>query len=92
MVLLRKCIRGKTLNYIQSETVLENSMVQTLLDLGYEKISISDDDALLANFKNQISLHNPHKHLNNTPMTDSEFERLTISLGDEFFCIFKFHF
>lgn len=69
------------MNYIQSEAVLENSMVQTLLDLGYEKISIPDEDALLANFKNQISLHNLHKHLNNTPLTDSEFERLMISLG-----------
>lgn len=69
------------MNYIQSEAVLENSMVQTLLDLGYEKISIPDEDTLLANFKNQISLHNLHKHLNNTPLTDSEFERLMISLG-----------
>lgn len=56
-------------------------MVQTLLDLGYEKISIPDEDTLLANFKNQISLHNLHKHLNSTPLTDSEFERLMISLG-----------
>lgn len=69
------------MNYIQSEAVLENSMVQTLLDLGYEKISIPDENTLLANFKNQISLHNLHKHLNNTPLTDSEFERLMISLG-----------
>ena len=69
------------MNYIQSEAVLENSMVQTLLDLGYEKISIPDEDTLLANFKNQISLHNLHKHLNSTPLTDSEFERLMISLG-----------
>lgn len=69
------------MNYIQAEAVLENSMVQTLLDLGYEKISIPDEDTLLANFKNQISLHNLQKHLNNTPLTDSEFERLMISLG-----------
>lgn len=69
------------MNYIQSEAVLENSMIQTLLDLGYERISIPDEDTLKRNFKNQISLHNLNKHLNNTPLTDSEFERLMISLG-----------
>lgn len=56
-------------------------MLQTLLDLGYEQISIPDEHTLQANFRNQISLHNLLKHLNNTPLTDSEFERLLISLG-----------
>ena len=69
------------MNYIQSEAVLENSMVQTLLDLGYEPISIPDEETLFNNFKHQISLHNLSKNLKNTPLSDSEFERIMISLG-----------
>lgn len=69
------------MNYIQSEAVLESSMIQTLLDLGYEQVSIPDEQPLLINFGNQISLHNLQKNLKNTPFTDSEFERLMISLG-----------
>lgn len=69
------------MNSIQSEAALESSMIQTLLDLGYGMISIPDEGTLLDNFKKQISLHNLQKHLNNTPLTDGEFERLLISLG-----------
>jgi len=68
-------------NFIQSEAVLVNRMIQTLLDMGHERVSILDEQTLLTNFRKQISLHNLHKHLNNTPLTDSEFDRLLISLG-----------
>ncbi len=56
-------------------------MLQTLLDLGYEQVSIPDEGTLFSNFKHQISLHNLTKHLNNTPLTENEFDRLMISLG-----------
>lgn len=69
------------MNFIQSEAVLENNMLQTLLDLGYEKVSIPDEAALLSNFKNKISQHNLIKHLSNKPLSDNEFDRLLISLG-----------
>ena len=63
---------GKALNYIQSEAVLDNSLVQTLLDLGYEKISIPDEDTLLANFKNQ-------KYGGNEFLVGYKFNLLTIA-------------
>lgn len=69
------------MNYVQSEAALENSVVQTLQDLSYEKVLIADETALLENFKKQITLHNLEKHLKNIPLTNSEFERLLISLG-----------
>jgi len=68
------------MTYLQSEAVLENSMIQTLVDLGYEKVTISKEEELLANFKKQISAHNLTKHLNNKPLSQSEFDRLLISL------------
>jgi type I restriction enzyme R subunit len=68
------------MTYLQSEAVLENSMIQTLVDLGYEKVTISKEEELLANFKKQISLHNLTKHLKNKPLSQSEFDRLLISL------------
>lgn len=55
-------------------------MIQTLVDLGYEKVSISKEEDLLSNFKKQISTHNLTKHLNNKPLTNREFDRLLISL------------
>ena len=69
------------MNYVQSEAALENSVVQTLQDLSYEKVLIADETALLENFKKQITLHNLEKHLKNIPLTNSDFERLLISLG-----------
>jgi hypothetical protein len=56
------------MNYIQSEAVLENSMIHTLYDFGYSKVSIPDEKALLQNFKKQISTHNLLKNLNNIPL------------------------
>lgn len=69
------------MNYIQSEAVLENSMVSTLIDLGFKKVSIPDEAALLNNFKSQINAHNLKKYLNDIPLSDTEFEKLLITLG-----------
>lgn len=68
------------MNYIQSEAVLENHMINTLVDLGYKKVSIPDEDTLESNFREQINKHNLLKHLDNKPLTDNEFDRLMISL------------
>jgi type I restriction enzyme R subunit len=67
-------------NYIQSEAVLEHNMIQTLVDMGYERVSIPDEQTLLHNLHQQINLHNA-KRLNNTPLSDNEFERLLNELG-----------
>jgi type I restriction enzyme R subunit len=64
----------------QSEAVLEKNMIKILQGLNYRLVSIPDEKALLSNFRNEIFLHNIER-LNNTPMTDSEFERLLNALG-----------
>lgn len=68
------------MSYVQSEAELENNMIKTLVDLGYERVIINDEQALLDNFRNQIFLHNQDR-LNNKPLSNSEFDRLLISLG-----------
>ena len=68
------------MSYVQSEAELENNMIKALVSLGYERVVISDEQALLDNFREQISLHN-RERLNNKPLSNSEFDRLLISLG-----------
>ena len=65
---------------VQSEAVLENNMIRSLVDLGYQQVTIKDEDALLENFREQVYLHNKER-LNNIPLSNSEFDRLLISLG-----------
>lgn len=42
----------------QSEQVLENKLVQQLQSLGYSKVSVPNEEALLANLKTQLEKHN----------------------------------
>jgi type I restriction enzyme R subunit len=42
----------------QSEQTLENSLLDQLINMKYERVSISDEPALLANLKNQLEKHN----------------------------------
>ena len=42
----------------QSEAELEKQLIAQLCDLGYEKVSIADEEQLVANFRKQLSLHN----------------------------------
>lgn len=42
----------------QSEQVLENKLVQQLQSLGYAKVSVPNEEALLANLKTQLEKHN----------------------------------
>lgn len=63
-----------------SEAITENKMIQALKILNYEFVTIHDVEALEKNFHNTISKHNLTKHLNNKPLSKSEFERLLIKL------------
>jgi type I restriction enzyme R subunit len=54
----------------QPEQVLENQLVEQLSSIGYTKVSIPDEAALLANLKAQLEKHN------NIIFTAKEFERV----------------
>jgi type I restriction enzyme R subunit len=66
----------------QSEQVLEAGLMKTLMEMGYEYVSIKEEDNLLANFKEQLEKHN-RKELerhHRKHFTKSEFERICIHL------------
>ncbi|SDG82310.1 type I restriction endonuclease subunit R [Psychroflexus sediminis] len=42
----------------QSEQILENKLVQQLYSLGYTKVTVPNEEALLANLKTQLEKHN----------------------------------
>lgn len=55
---------------IQSEQELENNMIDQLVKLGYTRVIIPDEAALLANLQRQLEKHN------NTTFTESEFSNI----------------
>lgn len=59
----------------QSEAELETNLVKRLTGLGYEKVPITDSDALLANLRAQLSKHNSDV-LERIPLTDAEFHKV----------------
>ena len=67
-------VRGYNMSY-QSEAELEKQLIQQLVDLGYEKVTVSNEEELVRNFRKQLSLHNESK-LDGVPFTDKEFERI----------------
>ena len=54
----------------QSEAVLEDNLVKQLVDLGYEPVTIKDEEALKSNLKSQLEKHNK------VSLSDTEFERI----------------
>ncbi|MCM4168058.1 Type-1 restriction enzyme R protein [Arenibacter antarcticus] len=54
----------------QPEQVLENQLIEQLSNQGYSKVSIPDEETLLANLKTQLEKHN------NITFTAKEFERV----------------
>ncbi|MFQ3247548.1 MAG: type I restriction enzyme R subunit [Arenicella sp.] len=54
----------------QSEQTLENNLIAQLELLGYEKVRIDDEDALLANLKTQLEKHNK------LSLSDGEFKQV----------------
>lgn len=59
----------------QSEAELEKLLVKQLINQGYEKVTIKNEEELKSNFRKQLYLHNKSK-LNDIPFTDKEFERV----------------
>lgn len=54
----------------QSEAQLEESLVQHLTGLGYDRVKISNSEELIANLKRQLEKHN------GVTLSDAEFERV----------------
>ena len=54
----------------QSEATLEKNLIEQLIKLKYESVTIKDDKALEQNFKRQLEIHN------NTTISESEFKRV----------------
>ncbi|WP_397444843.1 type I restriction endonuclease subunit R [Polaribacter sp. R77954] len=54
----------------QSEQVLENKLVAQLVTLGYEKVVVEDEKALVINLKKQLEKHNKIQ------FSEKEFERV----------------
>lgn len=59
----------------QSEAELESNLVKQLINQGFNKVKISDEEELKNNFRNELYEHNKAK-LNNEHFTDKEFERI----------------
>ena len=59
----------------QSEAQLENNLISQLVEQGFNKVNIVDEEGLKNNFRHQIEKHNKSK-LNGQPLTDKEFERI----------------
>ncbi len=67
---------------IQTEQALENNLIARLTSNGYERVTIKDKDELLANFKQQIELHNKKRLIETgeETLSDEEFKRIIIHL------------
>ncbi|WP_195955819.1 type I restriction endonuclease subunit R [Clostridium saudiense] len=63
----------------QSEYELEEQLILQLVNQGYEKIKIDDEDTLKKNFRIQLNKFN-EKKLKGIPLTDKEFNRILIYL------------
>lgn len=59
----------------QSEAELEKKLIQQLEELGYQRVSIPDEDTLIQNFRTQLNAHN-QRVLGDNPLTDKEFQRV----------------
>ena len=58
----------------QSESALENNLIKTLINNGYEFISIKNEKELETSFKNQL------EQFNKTTFSDDEFKEILIYL------------
>ena len=54
----------------QSEQVLEENLIKQLMELGHERVTIKDEQALLANLKAQLEKHN------RTTFSSAEFAKV----------------
>lgn len=58
----------------QSEQILENGLIDTLVKMNYKRINIEDESQLIANFRSQLEVHNK------IVLSDEEFNRIMIHL------------
>jgi type I restriction enzyme R subunit len=65
---------------IQSEAALEALLIKTLSKIGYEPVRLLTYEQLVANFRNQIFIHNKER-LGDKPLSDTEFKQLTNLIG-----------
>ena len=54
----------------QPEAILEENLVEQLVDLGYQRIKIADENDLITNLKTQLEKHN------NKTLSDAEFKQV----------------
>ncbi|MDK9850687.1 type I restriction endonuclease, partial [Staphylococcus equorum] len=66
----------------QSEYGLEENVVKQLQDLGYERVSLRNEEQLIANFRRILNERNADK-LEGTLISDSEFKRIMIDISDK---------
>lgn len=59
----------------QSEQILENNLITQLVGMKYERVTIADEPALLANLKTQLEKHNKHR-LNGQALSEKEFAKI----------------
>ena len=64
----------------QSEAKLEEKLLSQLVDMGYQKIDIKDEDALHSNFRKIFNRRNIER-LGGLELSDKEFERLLIIIS-----------
>lgn len=66
----------------QSEYGLEENVVKQLQDLGYERVSLRNEEQLKENFRRILNERNSDK-LEGAPISDSEFKRIMIDISDK---------
>lgn len=66
----------------QSEYGLEENVVKQLQDLGYERVSLRNEEQLKENFRRILNERNADK-LEGIPISDSEFKRIMIDISDK---------
>ena len=62
------------MNQIQSEAQLEEKLIERLAGIGYERVTIRNNDELCANLKRQLEKHNM------ITLSDDEFSKVLIQL------------
>ena len=59
----------------QAEQILENKLIEQLVELGYKKVNITNEESLLENLKLQLEKHNK------TELSDNEFSQILNHIG-----------
>lgn len=67
---------------VQSEQILEEGLIKTLIENSYERVILNDENELKSNFKAQLEKHNTDelKRHGRTSFTESEFDKILLYL------------